>query len=65
MDTAVVDSVVRNTMSHPRFQLRSMQRDEIEPNEEEKYNTLKNLLDKDPAIFLGRCRRLSFSSQNN
>jgi hypothetical protein len=54
MDTIVIDSVVRNAMSHPRFQLRSMQRDEFEPTEEEKYNTLKSLLDKDPAIFLER-----------
>lgn len=61
MDTNVVDSVVRNAMSHPRFQLRSMQRDEIEPTDEEKYETLKNLLDKDPAIFLGKGLLASFS----
>jgi hypothetical protein len=54
MDTTVIDNVVRNAMSHPRFQLRSMQRDEIEPTDEEKYDKLKDLLDKDPAIFLER-----------
>ncbi len=54
MDTNAAENVVRNAMSHPRFQLRSMQRDETEPSDEEKFNTLKNLLDKDPVIFLGK-----------
>jgi len=35
-----------------------MQRDEMEPSDEEKFNTLKILLNKDPVIFLGKVQKL-------